>query len=94
MAEDTHSLADDPKTLLLYGTEACHLCDLAEGLVNAALADSAVYWHYRKVDISESDALFERYGWSIPVLAAPDGSELRWPFDQPALAAFLLSCQP
>ncbi len=81
----------DKATLLLYGTEACHLCELAEDIVSATIASSTPEWGYRKVDIAESEDLFERYGWVIPVLAAPDGSELRWPFDQPALEAFLLS---
>ena len=80
--------------MLLYSTEACHLCELAEDLVVRVTSASAVEWRCQKVDISESDALFERYGWVIPVLAAPDGSELRWPFDQPALEAFLISHQP
>jgi hypothetical protein len=94
MAEDIRTLAQDQTTLLLYGTEACHLCDVAERLLAAVVSDSPVDWHYRKVDISESDALFERYGWVIPVVAAPDGRELRWPFDQSALEVFLLSRQP
>ena len=87
-------MTKDQTTLLLYGTEACHLCDLAEGLLSRVISDCALECRYQKVDISESDALFERYGWLIPVLAAPDGSELRWPFDQSALEAFLLSRQP
>ena len=84
----------DNNTLMLYGTEACHLCDLAESLLSEATAGPDSEWNYRKVDISESDTLFERYGWVIPVVAKPDGSELRWPFDQSVLAAFLLSPQP
>ena len=84
----------DIHTLLLYGTEACHLCDLAEALLSEATSDPASEWSYQKVDISESDTLFERYGWVIPVVAKPDGSELRWPFDQSALAAFLISPRP
>jgi hypothetical protein len=82
---------EDEAMLLLYGTEACHLCERAEDILLATIATSMPKWGYRKVDISESDELFERYGWVIPVLAAPDGSELRWPFDQSALEAFLVS---
>ena len=41
------------------------------------------------VDIADDDALFERYGWLIPVLRATDDAELRWPFDAASLAAFL-----
>lgn len=81
------------KTLILYGTEACHLCEQAEELLVGARHALGGAWTYEKVDISESDALFERYGWLIPVLASPEGEELRWPFDPPALAEFLINCQ-
>ena len=87
-------MAQDNTTLLLYGTEACHLCELAEALLVRVTSASTMEWHWQKVDISETDALFDRYGWVIPVVAAPDGSELHWPFDQPALEAFILSHQP
>ena len=47
--------------------------------------------HYRTVDISASDALFDRYGLHIPVLRTDDdaGRELYWPFDPEQLRAFL-----
>jgi len=41
------------------------------------------------VDIADDDELFGRYGWLIPVLRAPRGGELRWPFDGEQLAAFM-----
>ncbi len=69
--------------LTLYGTTACHLCELAASLLAAADVP------FEEVDISESDALFERYGLTIPVLRRPDGQELNWPFDEEALARFL-----
>lgn len=69
--------------LTLFGTSACHLCELAEGLLVQADVQFSV------VDISESDALFERYGVTIPVLRRDDGAELNWPFDAMTLAAFL-----
>ena len=69
--------------LTLFGTSACHLCELAEALLHHA---GAAFEH---VDISESDALFERYGTTIPVLRRSDGAELNWPFDQAMLASFL-----
>ncbi len=70
--------------LILYGTSACHLCELAAALLDAA---GLVY---EEVDISEDDALFERYGVTIPVLRRADGMELNWPFDEEALARFLV----
>ncbi len=69
--------------LTLFGTSACHLCELAEDLLLQAGVE------FTTVDISESDALFERYGITIPVLRREDGAELNWPFDETALAAFL-----
>jgi Glutaredoxin-like domain (DUF836) len=69
---------------ILFGTSACHLCELAEDLL---LSRSELV--FEKVDISESDQLFERYGVRIPVLKAPDGTELGWPFDGGQLDTFL-----
>lgn len=73
--------------LILYSTDACHLCEQAEGLL--------LPWVERGLsvavdDIAESDALFERYGERIPVVRRTDtGAELNWPFDAQTLAAFL-----
>ena len=69
--------------LILYGTTACHLCELAAALLLAAGVS------FEEVDISQSDELFERYGLTIPVLRRDDGQELNWPFDEEALARFL-----
>jgi len=44
-----------------------------------------------RVDISSTDALFQRYGLVIPVLQHPDGRELYWPFAAQQLDAFLRS---
>ena len=78
------------KTFRLYGTSGCHLCEEAADLLNTQLplVESA---EYQQVDISDSDALFERYGLLIPVLQHPDGREMHWPFSPPSLLAFLRS---
>ena len=76
------------KDFVLYGTSACHLCEVAEGMLHEALAQVSDI-QMRKEDISESDELFERYGLMIPVLADSGGRELRWPFDRAELAKFL-----
>ena len=68
---------------VLYGTSACHLCEIAEAMLEG---QGAVF---DKVDISTSDDLFERYGVRIPVLRRPDGRELGWPFSEAELAEFL-----
>ena len=77
---------DSSTSYILYGTTACHLCDLAEGLLLAHHSEALTF---SKVDISESEALFERYGVRIPVLAAVGGAELNWPFTAAQLTRFL-----
>lgn len=72
----------------LLGTGACHLCEQAEELLLAARG-AGFDFAFSVRDISEDEALFQRYGLRIPVLRAPSGAELDWPFDGPALAAFL-----
>ena len=76
---------------ILYGTTACHLCEEAEAMLAWAAAASGQSVPYRKVDISDSDELFERYGECIPVLRSDDdaGRELNWPFDPDVLLRFL-----
>ncbi len=69
--------------LTLYSTSACHLCELAAGLLEQVGED------FCEVDISESDALFARYGLTIPVLRTEDGRELNWPFTAEDLREFL-----
>ena len=51
--------------LSLYTTMGCHLCSQLEALV-AALANQKVWLHH--IEISDDDALVERYGLRIPVL--------------------------
>lgn len=74
---------------VLFATSACHLCELAEEQLLAATA-AGFDCGYRKVDISESDELFERYGLLIPVLLDERSQrELTWPFGREQLAEFL-----
>ncbi len=69
--------------LILYGTSACHLCEQAADMLDEVGA------RYSECDISESDALFERYGLTIPVLRKASGEELNWPFTRDELEAFV-----
>lgn len=64
--------------LTLLGTRGCHLCDVAEGLLQRAAAARHLDWQYR--DIALDDALVAEYGERIPVLLAADGRVLGWPF--------------
>jgi len=72
---------------ILYGTSACHLCEVAEHMLES-LRLSRAGFDFEKVDIAGNDALFERYGMRIPVLMGPDGRELGWPFSAAQLAEF------
>ena len=78
------------KFFTLYSTSACHLCELAKGMVEAQMGTSGEL-ACEEVDISECDDLFERYGESIPVLQHPDQRELNWPFSREQLEKFMLS---
>ena len=68
-----------PKSLILYSTDACHLCERAEALLHSMpeLRNVPV----DVVDIAGDAALFERYAHSIPVLATPAGRTIEWPFN-------------
>lgn len=73
--------------LVLYSTSACHLCEQALVLLRSLPASA---WSLEEVDISDSEALFERYGLLIPVLRRDDtGAELNWPFDGQDVARLL-----
>lgn len=72
--------------LLLYTTAGCHLCEQAQSLLLPWLEQGI---SVELVDIAEEDALVERYGIRIPVLAASSGEELGWPFDAVQLAGWL-----
>ncbi|WP_339935798.1 glutaredoxin family protein [Vreelandella glaciei] len=72
--------------LSLYTTMGCHLCTQLEALV-ATLANQKVWLHH--IEISEDDALVERYGVRIPVLVDGDGNELGRGFELERLSAWL-----
>jgi len=76
-----------PRLFTLYGTSACHLCELALELLEAR-CEANPGLAFEKVDVSTSDALFERYGVRIPVVRDPDGRELGWPFTAAELRKF------
>jgi len=74
--------------LVLYGTSACHLCEVAQEMLEHYSAHLTEIT-YIQCDISESDDLFHRYGIRIPVLQRADGAELDWPFSAQQLELFL-----
>ncbi|MDG2048009.1 MAG: glutaredoxin family protein [Halioglobus sp.] len=74
----------------LYGTSACHLCELAYNMLKVQQSRMGGF-DIEELDISYCNGLFDRYGVRIPVLQHPDQRELDWPFSQLELQEFLES---
>ncbi|GLP96005.1 glutaredoxin family protein [Paraferrimonas sedimenticola] len=68
--------------LRLFHTEGCHLCELAQALLDEQQLS------YQLVDICDHAESLEKYKIRIPVLTKGD-AELGWPFDQASLTEFL-----
>lgn len=78
--------------LILYGTEACHLCEEAETIVSRLLKKRPSGFEVDHCDITVSDELMKLYGVRIPVIKnEQNGDELGWPFDEDQLSHFLFS---
>ena len=76
-----------PPECQLFGTLGCHLCELAEAEIMPLVECGLLV---ELVDIADSQALFDVYGLSIPVLRRVDtGAELGWPFETEQVVAFL-----
>lgn len=76
------------KTIFLYSTPGCHLCEIAWDLLVPLV--STLPLRLEEVDIAESDDLIGRYGVKIPVLKFADSDEeLDWPFDAVQASGFL-----
>ena len=67
------------KSLILYSTSACQLCERAQSLL--ASMPELRFVEVDVVDIAEDATLLARYGTSIPVLVIASGAELAWPFN-------------
>ena len=78
--------------LLLLGTSACHLCELAEQIIDDCLPnDSATV---EIIDIAEQEQWQARYAVRIPVLYHPETQQdLGWPFEQAQVRAFIEALQ-
>lgn len=67
--------------LLLFGTQGCHLCELAEELIEAFQANELGLL-IERIDIAEHEQWQKIYAIRIPVLLNQEtGKELGWPFD-------------
>lgn len=75
--------------LILFGTSACHLCEMAQELL-IPLLKNYPSCQLELVDIAEQTQWQEKYAIRIPVLLHPESQqELGWPFDQVAVIKFI-----
>ncbi len=73
------------KSLTLYSTSHCHLCDDAVAILNKLAANP-----FAIVEITDNEQLLLTYGTRIPVLRREDnGAELNWPFNAQDVVQFL-----
>ena len=75
--------------LCLYTAHNCHLCEVAEDLLQPLLEQQHLI--LRKVDISVDADLKAAYGLRIPVVALPNGAEKGWPFTATQVKRLLVS---
>ena len=80
------------KSVFLYTTSGCHLCKLAEQMLDTLAAEDGCLW--QPVEISDDDQLIERYGIRIPVVRKAgkeldEPQEIGWPFSLKELQEWL-----
>ena len=75
--------------LLLLSTSGCHLCELAQQLINNCLLNYCELT-VETIDIAEQEQWQECYAIRIPVLYHPETKkELGWPFGQLQVNEFI-----
>ncbi|MDO7596674.1 MAG: glutaredoxin family protein [Pseudomonadota bacterium] len=67
-------------TLILYTTAGCHLCELADAMLQTLARQYQLT--IIPTEIGDDDQLVEHYGVRIPVVKFPDNTDIGWPFDQ------------
>jgi hypothetical protein len=78
--------------LLLLGTAGCHLCEQAEEMIDACLADGFQGVSVESIDIAEQQHWQGHYAIRIPVLYHPESTrELAWPFNEITVNKFVSS---
>ncbi|MDO9163393.1 MAG: glutaredoxin family protein [Methylococcaceae bacterium] len=79
--------------LLLFGTAGCHLCEQAEEVLSACVANEKnVLLELVDVADAENEHWQEQYAIRIPVLYHADSrKELAWPFDAAMVNDFIAS---
>lgn len=83
------------KTIILFATDACHLCDEAKEIITDYLRDIQEDYGFSVTEIATSELLMVRYGIRIPVVrVAETGAELDWPFNKNGLDELLKAKNP
>ena len=62
----------------LYTTAGCHLCELADDLLQQINQRFPLTISY--TEIGDDDELVAKYGTIIPVVEFANGQQLNWPF--------------
>ncbi len=76
------------RSLTLYGTLGCHLCEDALAIIHPLLHTLDLALVER--DIASSDELVARYGVRIPVVQLENSPrDLSWPFDAEDVKAYV-----
>lgn len=79
-------------TLKLYSTSSCHLCEEATAIL---LSVGSNDFTWEEIEISDDDALIDRYGTRIPVLLnCRSGQELNWPFNRQDIVSLISTIRP
>lgn len=77
-ASPTLNTAENNNQWWLLGTSGCHLCDIAEQIINQFQAVQPISYQY--VDIADFDeALMMEFATTIPVVLTPS-KRLNYPF--------------
>ena len=78
-------------TAILYGKPQCHLCEDAAAILDDLARVEGLRW--RRVDIRDDPALFERYRYLIPVIEIAGGPTLEWPTTRERVRRALASAE-
>lgn len=74
-------------TVVLYGREQCHLCDVARDVVRAVCADTGTDWV--EVDVDTDPRLVAAFTEQVPVCFVDGRKHAHWRIDEAGLRAAL-----
>ena len=74
-------------TVVLYGREKCHLCDVAREVVQAVCAETGTDW--AKIDVDTNPRLVAAFAEQVPVCFVDGREHAHWRVDEAQLRAAL-----